>query len=226
MTKLVATMPGRAINGLWWLYMIEAILALFFGIAAVFWPGLTLVTLVYLFGAFILGVGIVQLISGLMSIRSRSNWWVSMLMGLLGVALGIYLVRHPGVSFHTFVLLIGLILLARGLLDLVRAFTDHGGTYSSTPRVLNAILGIAGILAGIFIMIQPVTGGVAFVWILGVYAIIIGVLHIAIAIELRSALQDMEVSGPYTAALEVGEEEAQGEIVQTRTRKKAGAGRK
>jgi uncharacterized membrane protein HdeD (DUF308 family) len=185
---LVAALPDQAVNELWWLTMVESTFALFFGISAVFWPGLTLVTLVYLFSGFVLGLGILQLFSGIMSIRARSTWWITMLIGIAGIGIGIYLVRHPDISFRSFVLLVGLLLLARGLLDLVRVFTDRQTTRGGVPKVLLAIMGVAAIIAGVFIMVQPVVGGVAFVWILGLYAIVFGALNMAIAIELRMAL--------------------------------------
>jgi uncharacterized membrane protein HdeD (DUF308 family) len=168
--------------------MIEAALALFFGISAIFWPALTLVTLVYLFSGFILGLGIVQVVSAVMSIRSRSTWWVTLLIGILSIGLGVYLVRHPDISTQSFLLLVGLLLLARGVFDVVRVFSDRATTPDGIPKVLMAIFGISAIIAGIFIMVQPAVGGVAFVWILGVYTLIFGTLNIALATELRAAL--------------------------------------
>lgn len=184
------TPPDQAVNELWWVSMLESVIALFFGISAVFWPQLTLLTLVYLLAAFVLTIGILQLFAGVMSIRARSTWWVTMLIGFLGIGLGIYLVRHPSVTLHTFTLLIGLLFIARGLLDLVRVFADRVSTRGNTPRILLAIVGVAAIIAGIFIMTQPVSGGIAFVWILGVYAIIFGILNMAIALELKSAVHE------------------------------------
>jgi uncharacterized membrane protein HdeD (DUF308 family) len=184
---VAAAAPDRAVNQLWWIGMIEAALALFFGISAIFWPGLTLVTLVYLFSAFVLGLGVLHLISGLASIRRRSTWWITSLLGMLWIGLGVYLVRHPDVSFKTFILLIGLFLIARGILDLVRAFIDRAAT---STKVLSAVIGLAAVVAGILILVQPAAGGIAFVWILGLYAILLGSLGMTIALELRAALME------------------------------------
>lgn len=175
----------EAVNELWWIGVIQGVLAFLFGITAIFWPGLTLVALVYLFSAFILALGIAEIVHGLISIRRRSTWWVTLLIGLAGLGIGIYLVRHPDVSFTTFILVVGLGLIARGLLDAVRAFIDRGPT---THKILSIALGVAAIVAGIIILLQPVAGGVAFVWILGLYAIIYGILAMAIAFELRADL--------------------------------------
>lgn len=186
---LLESVSDRAINQLWWMNVIEATLALFFGISAVFWPTLTLVTLVYLFSAFVLGIGIFQLINGLMSIRARSSWWVTALVGVIGIGVGIYLFRHPNVSFSAFVLVVGLFLIARGILDLVRVFSDRSSTATGIPRILMGIVGVLAILAGIYVLVQPVSGGIGFVWALGVYAIVFGTLNMAVALDLREALE-------------------------------------
>jgi uncharacterized membrane protein HdeD (DUF308 family) len=182
-----SAVSDRAVNELWWIGVLESALALFFGVSAIFWPGLTLVTLVYLFSGFVLGIGVIELIAGLMSIKRRSTWWVTALIGGVGVGLGVYLVRNPNVSFEVFVILIGLFLIARGILDIMRVFVDR---MSGVIKTLSAVVGIAAIIAGIFVLSQPVAGGVAFVWVLGLYAIIWGTLGMAISVELRALLTD------------------------------------
>ncbi len=173
------------INELWWLGLMQSVLAIFFGIAAIFWPGLTLLVLVYLFSAFVLAWGIIEIVHALMSIGQRDTWWLTLLFGLAGLIVGVYLVRHPDVSFATFILLIGLTFTVRGVLDIVGTFLDRRST---THRALLLIAGIAAILAGIITLRQPVAGGVAFVWVLGLYALIFGAINFTIALEARQAL--------------------------------------
>ena len=182
---LEAAVSDRAVNELWWIGMIESVLAIFFGITAIFWPGLTLLVLVYLFGAFVLALGNLQVFAGIMSYGRRGTWWVTLLLGILGIGVGVYLLRNPDVSLPTFILLIGLLLVARGLFDITRAILDRALPLN---RILLAVIGVSAIVAGIFILLQPETGGVAFVWVLGVYALILGMLGMAIALGLRALL--------------------------------------
>ena len=185
MPTVTRTTIGTVINELWWLTFMQSLLAIFFGIAAIFWPGLTLVTLVYLFSAFVLVWGIIEVAHALMSIGRRDSWWLTLLFGLLGLVIGVYLVRHPAVSFATFILLIGATFIVRGIFDIVSTFLDGRAT---AHRILLFIAGAVGVVAGILVLMQPVAGGVAFVWVLGLYALIFGVITFVLALESRREL--------------------------------------
>lgn len=189
MAAVRTPLPMALVNELWWLILIQSLLAIFFGLAAVFWPGLTLVTLVYLFSAFVLAWGIIEIVHGLMSMSRRDTWWLTLLFGILALIVGVYLVRHPAVSFVTFIVLIGVTLIVRGVFDTVGAFMDRS---PAAHRALLLISGLAAIVAGIILLAQPVAGGVAFVWILGLYALLFGALTMVIALERRNALFDGE----------------------------------
>jgi len=168
---------------LWWLGMLQGTLAVFFGITALFWPGLTLTTLVYLFSAFVLAWGIVEVVHGLLSPERRDTWWMTLVFGLVGLGVGVYLVRHPDVSFKTFILLLGLTLVVRGILDVVEAFLNRDE--GDTRRVMVTLAGVAAVVAGVVLLKQPESGGVAFVWVLGLYALVYGVIGWVVAYAAR-----------------------------------------
>jgi uncharacterized membrane protein HdeD (DUF308 family) len=84
------------------------------------------------------------------------------------------------VSFDTLILLVGFTFILRGIFDVMEGI--FGGR-SAGANVLFFIAGVLGVLAGIFMLNQPVAGGVAFVWILGLYALVTGPLLIAMAVK-------------------------------------------
>jgi uncharacterized membrane protein HdeD (DUF308 family) len=171
----------------WWALTLRGVAAIMFGVAAVFWPGLTLVTLVYLVSAFVLFAGVINIIEGALSIGKHRAWALTMVLGLVQAGVGLYLVRHPKVTFATFILVVGLMFVARGIFEVVVALAEDGVTASS--RVLTIIAGIAGFLVGIYLLFQPVSGGVAFVWVLGLYALITGPLMIALSLDVKKSLE-------------------------------------
>lgn len=161
--------------------ILQGVLAILFGIAAVFWPGLTTVTLVYLFAIFLLVDGVIALILGLVHLRHLGKALLTLLLGLLELGVGLYLVRNPEVTFATFILLLGFALIVRGVFSFVHAFT---GRESATIKTMQGILGVLGIAIGIFMLAQPVAGGLAFVWVLGLYALISGPVMIAMSSDM------------------------------------------
>jgi uncharacterized membrane protein HdeD (DUF308 family) len=172
-------------DAMWAIRVTEGIVAVLFGIAAVFWPGLTIITLLYLFAGFILVSGIINLFTGIFHFGEGAGTWIlKVLLAFLQVGIGIYLLRHPHVSFATLILLIGFALIFRGVFEIVSAFMED---LSAAGRSTLIIVGALALLSGIIVLFQPVAGGVAFVWILGLYALIMGPMTIASALNERNA---------------------------------------
>lgn len=176
----MAQVAQRVAQDLWWVGVFEGVITLLFGIAAVFWPGLTLLILIYLFSVFVLAWGVANIVSGILAIKHSSTWWLTLLFGVAATGVGVYLVRHTDTSFKTFILLIGFTLIIRGILDVLSVFIERT---NATTKMLWTIVGVASVLVGIIVLNQPVAGGVAFVWILGLYALIAGPLMIAMSID-------------------------------------------
>lgn len=187
--RIVKQEISRNVSEYWWLWVIQAIASILFGIVAIFWPGLTLATLVYLLAPFIIAIGLVETVLSLVTMEQRDTWWMSLIIGFLTLGAGIFLARNPLVSFATFVLVVGITFIAWGILDIARAFMDR----IFTPhRTLSFISGLAGIAAGIIVMLQPVAGGVAFVWILGVFSLIYGTLALVMSIDHHRDYQELK----------------------------------
>jgi uncharacterized membrane protein HdeD (DUF308 family) len=173
------------VKELWGAWLLQGIIAVLFGVAAVFWPGLTLVTLVYLFGAFVLASGIVTLLRGLLEVEKSDIWFLAILLGIFETGVGVYLLRHPNLAFNTLILLIGFALIIRGVVGIVRALMEKG---TDTTKMMTVLAGLAALVVGIFMLFQHVKGGIAFVWILGFYAILFGILEVAMAVDARKLL--------------------------------------
>lgn len=170
----------------WWVLTVRGIAAILFGLAAVFWPGLTLVTLVYLFSALILVYGIVEIVESLLHAgRGGASWILTLILGFLQVGVGVYLLRHTTIAFTTLVLLIGLTLVVRGVFEVIMAFFGHE---NATGRTLLIIGGAVTTLAGLIVLRQPASSGVAFVWVLGVFALLTGPMLIAMSIDAKHEL--------------------------------------
>jgi uncharacterized membrane protein HdeD (DUF308 family) len=172
---------------LWSLAIAQGVLAVLFGIASLFWPGATLVLLVILFGIFVLVWGIVDLIRSLVTIGKNNTWWLEMLFSILVIGLGVFLLRNTLVSIGVFITLVGFTFVLRGVIDLLTAFFSKEKDVAEA-RSLYFVTGLLGLVAGIIVLSQPVASGLAFIWIVGLYAVLQGALTIAISLRVRSLL--------------------------------------
>lgn len=160
-----------------WTLVSGGVATLIFGIAAVFWPGLTQLVLIYLFSAFVLVVGVVNIVNGLGTVGLSDSWFLSFILGAFEVGVGVYLLRHTAVKLSTLIVLVGFTLIASGIVDAVEAYFSE--VLSNKNRAISYLCGLAGLVAGIIILFAKTKNGIAFVWLLGLYAIVVGTLQIA-----------------------------------------------
>lgn len=164
----------------------QGVMAILFGIVALFWPGLTVALLIILFSVFVLLWGVVGAIVGLSTVEINRFWWLELIFSLLAIGLAVYMLRNPVVTAGVFVVFIGLTFLVRGLIDLLEGMFDT--SRRGDTRLFNVIVGILGVLAGIITFANPASAGVAVVWVVGLYAVLYGALIIGFAFRAQNAL--------------------------------------
>lgn len=181
-------MANLTTKDLWGAVLFRGIAALLFGIAAVFWPGITLVTLVYIFSAYVLASGLITLVTSIVSSDEVvTNRFLAMVIAVIEIGVGVYLLRHPSVTFKTLILIIGFVLILRGVIDVVGGLFGTG--ISATQKLITVVSGALAAIVGVIMLFQPEASGVAFVWILGLYALIVGPLLIAVSLDLKKATE-------------------------------------
>lgn len=175
---------------MWWLLLLRGIFLLLFGFFALAWPALTLYVLALGFAVYLIAAGIVNVIGSLMGIGKVPLWFLWLVVAAVEVAVGVYAFKHLTLTVGTLIILLGLVLIVRGIMELISAFGDG---YEGKHRIMYAIMGVLGLVAGIAIWVYPAAGGIAFSWILGIYGIIGGAFLVTLAIESKSELAALEV---------------------------------
>jgi uncharacterized membrane protein HdeD (DUF308 family) len=177
------------LKNIWWILLLRGILFLLFGIFATLWPSVTFVTLAFVFALYIILSGVFNLIYGIMGIHHTHKYWFLMLVvGILEIGVGVYAFNNPLINIAALALLIGFTFIVRGIFETIAAFED---IYIHSHKILLAIGGILGILAGILVLRYPVAGSLAFTWILGVYALIAGSIFIALSMIIKEITDDV-----------------------------------
>lgn len=166
---------------LWWVFVLQGVVTLLLGIVALFWPGLSLTTLLYAIAFYAILVGVGDLIFGFTSSKTNQTWWFSAVTGVFLIGAAAYMLRNPEIAVATFATLIGFVFVVRGLLE-VTASLMLG---AASERLLTVVGGVLAVAAGVVIWVYPAAGSLAFVWVLGLFAVIRGTLDIAGATSLH-----------------------------------------
>jgi uncharacterized membrane protein HdeD (DUF308 family) len=162
---------------------VRGVIAVLFGLAAIFWPRLTALVLVYLFGIYALLDGITAVFVALQERAVAARWWVLLIEGLVGVLFGILAFFSPIVVALALLYLIAAWAIITGIVEIVAAFSMRRALVLEWTL---AIAGILSILLGVLLAVQPIGGILAVVWIIGIYAVVFGVLLIIRAFQFRS----------------------------------------
>jgi uncharacterized membrane protein HdeD (DUF308 family) len=165
----------------WWLVLLRGIAAILFGVLAFIWPGLTLFTLVIFWGAFALVDGVLALAAAVMGGNPMPRWWLA-IVGLAGVAVGILTFAWPGITALVLLIFIAAWAIVLGVFEIIGAIRLRKEMEGEWLLILNGALSV---LFGLVLLWRPGVGALAVVWIIGAYAILLGVIYIVFALKLR-----------------------------------------
>jgi uncharacterized membrane protein HdeD (DUF308 family) len=150
---------------------------------AFFWPGITLTALVFIFAAYAITDGIFSIAAVINATQKESKWWALLLEGILGISAGLLTILVPGITALVLLYTIAIWAILTGVLELVTAIRLRR---EIEGEWLMAFSGIASMVFGVILFLFPGAGALAVVWWIGAYALIFGVLLLALAIRLRS----------------------------------------
>ena len=169
------------------MFLFRGLAAIVFGVLTLVWPKITLAVLVLIFGIFAVISGITAIVAALRS-REEHHWGLLLFEGILGVLAGAVALVWPGITALAFLFLIASWAILTGILELVAplAFPMSFGR-----GLVFALSGIVSIVFGTLIAAQPAAGLLAVVWLIGVYAIIIGIMHVVVYFEARSVVSSV-----------------------------------
>jgi len=166
----------------WWLLVLRGLAALFFGILTWVLPGISLASLVLLFGAYALADGLLCLWTAFAGPRDHESWWLLLLVGLVGIGVGILTFAAPGVTALGLLIYIAAWAIATGVLAIAAAIRLRREIVGEWALALG---GIASVAFGVLIMANPGAGALALLWLIGSYAMLFGVLLLVLAFKAR-----------------------------------------
>ena len=179
----MVTVSRETARQYWLLILFRGIIALLFGIMALISIEFTLLFLVYLFGAYVLIDGILAIIASLQERKSSRAWLVVFLIGIVGIVVGVLSFIHPGNVALLIFYLVALWLIIAGLFGVISSLLRASGT-----EWLSIIGGILSIIVGVVFFLHPTSSILSIVWLLGVFALIYGIIQIIKAFQVKALL--------------------------------------
>jgi uncharacterized membrane protein HdeD (DUF308 family) len=168
-----------------WLFAF-GIITLLTGVVVLAWPGRTLVVVAVLFGIELMAAGIFRFVAGLASEDESGGTRVLLaLLGVLSFIVGLYALRHVLVTVAALALLLGIFWIVNGAVEMFAALS-----YREMPgRGWTILVGLLSVLAGVVVLAYPGISLLTLAVVLGVWLLVLGLMEIVQAFQLRAVGQ-------------------------------------
>ena len=170
-----------------WAIGVNGVLSIALGIAIIVWPGISLYSLVIVFGAYALARGIIGLGTAFSGAVDSGRGWL-IVSSLAGIAVGVIVFLDTGMSALALLYVIASYAIVLGVVAIGGAFwlpLDGGDS------VLLALTGFVSILFGIVMFAKPGDGALALLALIAAYALISGIAELTVAIGGKRLLSRM-----------------------------------
>jgi uncharacterized membrane protein HdeD (DUF308 family) len=183
----------RALTWGWWLALLIGALSIVAGVIVILKPSNSLSTLAVILGIFILIDGIFEIVGAILG--DTESRGLLAVIGTLSVIAGVLLIRHPLGGVRAVALLLGIWLIAAGVVRLISAFAFPG------DRIWRIIVALVLGIFGIVIVSAPHIGYATLAVIAGICFICYGIGMLAVGWAMHAIRQEGAAIEPDAGAL-------------------------
>ena len=166
----------------WWVLLVFGILSILLGGLLIFWPGQTLTVVTTIVGLFMIIAGLVRFFMAIFASQIDHRWLLAFI-GIVGVALGVIIMRNPEATIKVIVLITALVWIIGGMVDFFRGITDS----TAPDRGLRIGFGALSALFGVILLAWPDVTVTVFAILVGIYIVVLGMLEIVAAFQIKNA---------------------------------------
>lgn len=159
--------------------LVRGIIAIIFGLFALFYPGFGLELLVLYFGAFALVDGIVAFFVGF---SSKSAALI--LEGVIGILVGLFVFFFTLQAAYLFILLIGFWAILTGILEIIAAIELRK---HMADELWLLLVGIASLIFGFYVFVNPLVSAAVIIFVIGIYALVFGTFLVGLSLTLKNS---------------------------------------
>jgi uncharacterized membrane protein HdeD (DUF308 family) len=179
-------MIGEILSRYWWMTVLRGLFWILFGVVILARPGISLLSLTLALGIVIFADGILNVMNAFAGRKVHEDWWVLLLIGLTGIGIGALTFYSPQTTALALVFYVAIWAIATGLLQIAAAIRLRRQLAGEVWWIL---AGIASVIFGVLLIVQPAAGALTLLWLFAVYAIAFGVLLVLLAFRVRGGIK-------------------------------------
>lgn len=179
----------------WWLMLFAGLLSIVAGVCVFVFPIESYLTISLIFGVLMLLTGITQLMMASTSGNYLTMRGYVIVGGILDLILGVFLCVYPGVTVMVLPILMGIWLMYHSFI--IIAFGGDMDTFRISGSAVMVIFGILLLALSIFVLLDPLSVGVATILLLaGIGLMILGLTFVVISFKLKNIHKVWEKTHP------------------------------
>ena len=166
----------------WGWVLFFGIVTLGLGIVVTLHPKDTIYAFAVVVGIWLFVAGLFRIILAIADSEDTGDErWLTALLGLVSVVIGILVLHHTDETITTLAFLIGLFWVIGGIIEFFTAYSDRG----APARVWRIAMGVLAFAAGVVTLVWPHLTVNALAVIIGIWLIIYGILELVLSLQLR-----------------------------------------
>lgn len=179
-------MVAEILSRYWWMTVLRGLFWILFGIVILASPGISLLSLTLAFGIVMFADGLLNVANAFWGRKVHEDWWVLLLVGVVGILVGALTFYSPQATAIALVLYVAIWAIATGVLEISAAIRLRKHLAGEVWLIL---AGVASVIFGVLLMAQPAVGALTLLWLFALYAIAFGVMLVLLALRVRSGLK-------------------------------------
>ncbi len=166
----------------WKMLALNGVIALLYGLLALFVPKATVVAIAMYFGILILFIGVIMLIDAINRIKNNHSWLAEMIWTIITLVIGAMITFYTEQTLTVFVIIIGSWAIVVAVIQLYLSTRVNLTKNGKNSMIFN---GIIMLLFGIILFFNPFESAAFLVVLSGVIAFVMGILLLVLAFKVK-----------------------------------------
>jgi uncharacterized membrane protein HdeD (DUF308 family) len=149
---------------------------------AIFATGFTLKVLLIFLGLYLLLDGLFAIVGALLA-RDHKNWWMLLLEGVISLGAGVVVFFWPAITLLILVYLVAIWAVVTGIFEFLAGIA---APWAEPGKIFIGIVGVLSVILGVIIFMNPAFSLSAVTWLIGIYALVIGLALVFFSFKLKA----------------------------------------